>query len=89
MITTADTRQAIDLAIEAEDSGVSVERLARVNGIDSERIVTLACGLREYLDEVHDELHRIGAAQGFTTQEVDQVFYERLAAMIKGNRQVH
>ena len=86
MITTADTRQAIDLAIEAEDSGVSVERLARVNGIDSERIVTLACGLREDLDEVHDELHRIGAAQGFTPQEVDQVFHERLAAMMPVRR---
>jgi hypothetical protein len=89
MITTTDTRQAIDLAIEAEDSGVSVERLARVNGIDSERIVTLACGLRLILDEVHDERYRIGAAQGVTLQEVDQVFHERLAAMMPGQQQVH
>jgi len=35
MITTADTRQAIDLAIEAEDRGVSVERLALANDVHS------------------------------------------------------
>jgi chromosome segregation and condensation protein ScpB len=82
MIATANTRQAIDLAIEAEDRGVSVEQLALVNDVRSERVVALARQLREVLGELHRELHRIGAAQGFTPQEVDQVFHERLAAMM-------
>jgi hypothetical protein len=89
MITTADNLQAISLAVEAEDRGVSVERLALVNDVRSERVVALARQLREVLGELHRELHRIGAAQGFTPQEVDQVFHERLAAMMPGQQQVH
>jgi hypothetical protein len=89
MISTADTRQAIDLAIEAEDRGVSVERLALVNDVHSERVVALARQLREILDEVHDELRRAGAVQGFTPQEIDQVFHQLLAAMMPGKQQVH
>jgi hypothetical protein len=89
MIATANTRQAIDLAIEAEDRGVSVERLALVNDVRSERVIALARQLREILDEVHDEMHRAGSAQGFTPQEIDQVFHELLAAMMPGKRQVH
>jgi len=89
MITTANRLQAIDLAIEAEDCGVSVERLALVNDVHSERVIALARQLREILDEVHDELHRAGAALGFTPQEIDQVFHELLAAMMPGKRQVH
>ena len=89
MITTVDTRQAIDLAIEAEDHGVSVELLALVNDVRSERVIALARQLREILDEVHDELHRAGAAQGFTPQEIDQVFHQLLAGMMPGKRQVH
>jgi hypothetical protein len=85
MITTANRLQAIDLAIEAEDCGVSVERLALVNDVHSERVIALARQLREILDE----LHRAGAAQGFTPQEIDQVFHELLAAMMPGKRQVH
>jgi chromosome segregation and condensation protein ScpB len=82
MITTADNLQAIGLAVEAEDRGVSVEQLALVNDVRSERVVALARQLREVLGELHRELHRIGATQGFTPQEVDQVFHERLAAMM-------
>jgi hypothetical protein len=89
MIATANTRQAIDLAIEAEDRGVSVERLALVNDVRSERVIALARELREILDEVHDEMHRAVSAQGFTPQEIDQVFHELLAAMMPGKRQVH
>jgi len=86
MITTADNLQSIGLAVEAEDRGVSVEQLALVNDVRSERVVALARQLREVLGELHRELHRIGAAQGFTPQEVDQVFHERLAAMMPVRR---
>jgi len=82
MITTADNLQAIGLAVEAEDRGVSVEQLALVNGVLSARVIALARELHTVLHEMHRELHRIGAAQGFTPQEVDQVFHERLAAMM-------
>ena len=74
MITTANRLQAIDLAIEAEDCGVSVERLALVNDVHSERVIALARQLREILDEVHDELHRAGAAQGFTPRRSIRCF---------------
>jgi chromosome segregation and condensation protein ScpB len=89
MTTTADTRQAIDLAIEAEDRGVSVERLALVNDVHSERVIALARQLREILDEAHRELHRAGAAQGFSPQEADATFHQMLAAMMPGKREVH
>jgi hypothetical protein len=82
MISTADNLQAIDLAVEAEDRGVDVAELALVNGVHSEKVIVLARQLREVLDELHRELHRIGAARGFSPQEVDQVFHERLAAMM-------
>jgi hypothetical protein len=88
MITTNDM-QAINLAIEAEDCGVSVEQLARVNDVHSEKVIALARQLREILDEAHRELHRAGAAQGFSPQEADATFHQMLAAMIPGKREVH
>ena len=73
MISTADnTRlQAINLAAEAEDRGVSVEQLALVNGVHSARVIALARELHTVLHEMHRELHRIGARQGFSPEQVE------------------
>jgi len=91
MITTAEkTRlQAINLAAEAEDRGVSVEQLALVNGVHSARVIALARELHTVLHEMHRELHRIGARQGFSPEQVDVVFGRMLAMMMPGKREVH
>jgi hypothetical protein len=89
MISTADDLQAIGLAIEAETCGVSVERLALVNDVRSERVIVLAREAYAILHEAHRQLYRVGAAQGFTSEQVDATFHELLAAMMPVRREVH
>jgi hypothetical protein len=60
-----------------------------VNNVHSERVIALARELREILDEVHADLHRVGAAQGFTPQQIDAAFHELLARMMPEKREVH
>ncbi len=90
MTPTAATRmQAIDLAVEAEGIGVSVDQVALVNGMQSERVIELARQLHEVLNEMHHELHDFAAARGYTVDEAEAAFREFLAAMIPRPRQAH
>jgi hypothetical protein len=82
MITTTTTANR-RFAIEATVLGLDVLELALVNG-DSEKVIALAHQLRKILDEVHDELYRTGAAQGFSPDEIDQAFHQNAGGYAAG-----
>jgi hypothetical protein len=53
------------------------------------RVIALARELHTVLHEMHRELHRIGARQRFSPEQVDVVFGRMLAMMMPAKREVH